>query len=351
MINKIKNISVDQSKISKILVIRLSSIGDVLHCSPIVQKLREHFPKAHIAWVVESLSQDVICNNSNLDEVFVWPRKEWKKEFQKTGDAITLMRRTKDFFDLIKKRNFDLTIDLHGMSRGALIAYWTKAPYRVCLSNAKEMSYLFANICADTNNVLTIQARYLSSLKFLGIDMSDAKMEMPITDEDRKFADSLLQKHNLAPGRFIALNPATSKLTKNWPVGHFAKLGDMISRRLQVPLVLLGSPKDRPLAAAINENMSDCKAVDMSGLMTLKQLGALIEKTGLMVTGDTGPLYMAEALGTPSVSMFSYTDPAYYAPKGHKHIALRAADCTMESISPDEVYQALEILVNKLEIK
>lgn len=350
MLHKIKQTAVDQSKIQKILVIRLSSIGDVLHCSPVAEKLREHFPHAYITWVVESMSADVIRNNSHLDEVLVWPRKEWYKEAKQTGDYRFWIRRTKAFLDQIKQKKFDLTIELQGMLRGGFIAYWSKARYRVCLSDAREMSYLLANICTDMGIPSTVQARYLSSLQFLGIDVAGAKMEMPLAKEEHQFADALLQKHNLIPGRFIAFNPATSQVAKNWPVSYFAALGDMISRRLKIPLVILGAPSDRPLAAAINENMRECKAVDLSGMMTLKQLGAVIKQTGLLVTGDTGPLYMAEAVETPSISMFSYTNPAYYAPKGDKHRALRATDCTMASILPEEVYKVLEELAEKIQL-
>ena len=331
-----------KDRINRILIIRLSSIGDVLHASPVANILRTHFPTAHIAWVVETKSAEVIQGNSNLDEVVIWPRKEWRAEAKKTKNLYRLLKRNRTFLHQLKKQKFDLVLDLQGMSRSALVSLHSGALYRACLSDAREMSSLFYNIEVKLGEPRSVQEKYASIMKCLDIDYTHMlQMEMPITPPDHLFADELLKQYNLAEGQFIIFVPSTSNALKSWPGQYFAKLGENIGEKFGCPIVILGGPGDTEISRTILVGMN-CKGIDLTGLLTLKQVGALMKRCGLVVSGDTGPLYIAEAVGASTVSLFGPTKPEYYGPKGAGHISLRSDDHKTGSILPDQVFQAIE---------
>ena len=120
--------SFDSDSIQRILIIKLSSIGDVIQASPVAEKLRQRYPTAIIDWVVETKSKDVIVGNSYLDEVIVWERKEWTKEAKETGDYRLLFKRLSGFVNNLRQRRYQLAIDLQGLLRSGMLAWLSGAP-------------------------------------------------------------------------------------------------------------------------------------------------------------------------------------------------------------------------------
>ncbi|MBU2704107.1 lipopolysaccharide heptosyltransferase I [Sporomusaceae bacterium BoRhaA] len=353
--------SFNTDKIHRILVIKLSSIGDVIQSSPVADKLRKRYPNAIIDWIVETKSKDVIIGNSNLDEVIVWKRKEWVEELKKTWDYCLFFQRIATIFKHLRQRNYDLAIDLQGLFRSALVAWLSGALWRVCYTDTGEFSPLFANIKIQPNyeRDIHVKYRYVGLLQFLGIDTTNLRMQMPLSSSDREFANNFLTQNSLTSKQYIVLNPATSWQSKCWPADFYAHVGDLIISRLQLPIVILGAPNDQSLVKEIKDKMGK-SAFDLAGQTTLKELATVIEQAALFIGGDTGPLYIAEAIGTATVSIFGPTDPAKHAPIGSQHIALAAQNCKfcykgfcadkrcMLEITPEQVYDAVtQLLPNK----
>ncbi|MBP2662048.1 MAG: glycosyl transferase family 9 [Firmicutes bacterium] len=288
-------------KLPRILILRLSSIGDVLQASPVARELRKAFPSAHISWLVESKSQEVIQDNSNLDSVFVWHRKEWNDEAKKTGDYHALVRKNLAFVKQIRKEKFQVSIDLHGMLRSGLLSYLSGAKYRLCLPTPPEHAEYFANVKVKTEKFPTVFSRYLSVLKEFGIHRTEPEMEMQISLWDERFAMEFMANHGLKERSFFILNPAASQPAKCWPTDKFARLGDMLVDTYQLPILISGAKSDRPLAKKIIAGMRH-KPIDVTGLVNLKQLGAITKQARTFISGDTGPLYIAQAVGTPTVA-------------------------------------------------
>jgi len=353
---------IDYSKITNILIIRLSSIGDVLKCTVVIDKLREQFPNARLSWLVETKSQGVLLGNSNIDEIIVWKRKEWSKEARTTRNYGSFARQLYDFIQEIRQRRFDLVIDLHGLPRSGIVSYLSGAPLRLCYTGARKYSHLWAN-CRVTPNPevnTTVMKHYAGLLAPLRINSHNLHMQMPILPEDRAFAGAFLKESGLRAKSFVILNPSTSWQSKCWPVEYFACLANMITEKYRLPIVITGSLQDVPLVQNLIKQMH-CTPIDVSGKTTLRQLAALSESAGIFISGDTGPLFIAEAVGAATISIFGPTEPDWHAPQGKNHFALSTGSCQcsksfcenkicLTEIKPEQVFAAFEALAQKVDM-
>ncbi|CUH97519.1 hypothetical protein P22_3650 [Propionispora sp. 2/2-37] len=332
-----------QQTLPRILIIRLSSIGDVLQASPVARELRKAFPSAYISWLVESKSQEVIEGNSNLDNVFVWPRKEWISEAEKSSDYLALVKKNLALVKQLRREKIQVSIDLHGMLRSGLLSFLSGAAYRLCLPDPPEPAGHFANVNVKAEYFPTVFARYLSVLKECGIPKAEPEMEMPLSLCDEQFAMDFMVKHALKERNFFILNPATSKPSKCWPADNYAKLGDMLAETYRSPILLFGAQSDSPLTQKVIAGMTH-EPIDVTGLVNLKQLGAITKRARTFISGDTGPLYIAQALGTPTVAIFGPTNADYYSIGRNNHIFIQGRDGRTDNVTALEVYHAVKQL-------
>jgi len=347
-----------------ILLIRLSSIGDVLHCTPVARTLREQFPKAKISWLVGETSQDILHGNPYLDEIIVWQREKWEREVRK-GSLLKGYQNFRLLEKILREGEFDVAIDMHGLLLTGLIAWRSGAQMRIGFAKAKEGSPLFYTHRVQSNSPLPIVEHYLQLLQPLGVVKLLTETTMPIYQEHQDFAEQILDAHHIKKDdTIIALNPSTSWVTKCWPADYFVQLTDLLMKRLNVKVIILGAPSDMPLVDKITNNSSE-KVINLAGKTNLKELAAVIQKTNLFIGGDTGPLHIAAAVGTPTISLFGPTNPRIYAPAGVDHVAIASkVSCRychsrrckelicMEEIDPLDVYQAaLQIIKRRIENK
>jgi len=327
----------------KILIIRLSSIGDVLHASTVAQAIKKHFPHSRISWVVETKAKDVIEGNRNLEHVFVWQRKEWNGEAKKTGDYYTLIKRNLNFISMIRQQRFDIVIDLQGMYRSDFISYASGAKHRFCLPNPPELC-IGANIRTKSRVFSNVYERYLSVLTYFGIESVQPIMEMPLTLAEEHFAQNFMISHSLQSQKFIIFNPSSTIQSKCWPLDNFAQLGDSLAAEFKIPIVIFGAANDKYMAQTIATQMNN-PIIDATGTMTLKQLGAVAQQAGLFISGDTGPLYIAQALKVPTLALFGSTKAEYYHLDQHNQIALQGKDRSIRNITVNEVFQAVRLIL------
>jgi lipopolysaccharide heptosyltransferase I len=341
----------------KILLIRLSSIGDVLHGTPVAKTLREHFPSAEISWIVGEKSQDILHGNPYLDKIILWQREQWEKELRQGA-----WRKGYENFRFLERQlrleQYDLTIDMQGLLLTGLIGWRSGAKTRIGFAQAKEGSPLFYTHRVETKEPMPIVNHYLQLLKPLGINQVSTSMVMPVAAEHNKFADNLFISNGITKDdTVVILNPATSWITKCWPAAYFSILGNLLQQKLKVKIILLGAPGDIPLLDSIISGISGA-VINLAGKTNLKELAAVIQKAQVFIGGDTGPLHIAAAVGTPTISLFGPTNPSTYAPLGEKHVAIVSeADCRfcfkrkcanlicMEKIMPDDVCLAAQKLL------
>jgi 3-deoxy-D-manno-octulosonic-acid transferase len=306
----------------RFLVIRLSSIGDVLHCTPVVRELKQAFPTAHITWVVGRGAADLLKANPYIDEVYVWPREKWEDHMRhgRFAEAWKLWQQLR--LDL-RARNFDIVLDVHGLFLSGMVALASGAKRRIGLSNTRELNSLFmTEIAPAAEHEQHIIQRYLSILQPFGIKPGSYNMTLELTKPDLDFADQFLDSAGIKPQQqLVALIPATTWAAKNWPPEYFAELADALAQHVRV--MLCGGPADRYLAQQVLQKTS-APVIDAVGQTNLPQLAALLKKATVVVTGDTGPLHMAIAMGVPTVSIFGPTNPKRFGPLVQGHSVLEA---------------------------
>ena len=336
---------------NRILIVKLSAIGDVLMATPVAKALRAAFPESHIAWIVENKSADVVLGNPHLDEVIVWDRN-------KGGNVLASAARfTKGLFGLRRKlrsRRFDVCVDLQGLLRSGVVCVASGARRRIGYSDAAEGSaHLYHEKHDPGGEEVNAQQRNLDILKTLGVESTDTAMYMPIEDRDREFADDFFNRENLADKRTVAFLPATTWVNKHWTSDGWSGVADLIGEKYDAKPLILGSKADVALAQRIADG-ARCKPVISAGQTTLKQAGALMKKSTAVIGVDTGLLHMAVALDKPVVGLFGASAWRCFLKKDNfvwvakdfpcspcrRHPICKNIDC-MEAITPQDVDDAV----------
>ena len=305
-----------------IAIIRLSSIGDVLHCTPVARAIKKAYPSCRLTWIVGAVSTGVLVGNPYIDEVYVWSREHWEKLLRqyRFQEAIQYWRQLRD--DLHERR-VDIALDVHGIFISGLATIATGASRRVGLANTKEFNSFFTT---DTTprlpgDIHVIQ-RYLSVLRLLNIPDDGYDMTLIVSPEGQQFADQFLRHAHYNPARkLIAINLGTTWATKNWPVDYFATTAANLYRDGQI--LLCGSPGDHRLAENFI-HQAGIPVINAVGQTQLPEFAGLLSRCDVLLTGDTGPLHMAVALKIPTVSIFGPTNPAVYGPLSPEHIVLKS---------------------------
>jgi lipopolysaccharide heptosyltransferase II len=283
----------------RILILKLSAIGDCLIASPVARAVRQQFPEAHIAWAVQDKAKAVVEGNPDLDEVLVW-RGGWKGALKLAGE--------------VRARKFDVILNLQPQFKSAPILALGGVKIRVVTSRADPSSRFLSNrIVPIPENQPHASEQYLRVAHAIGIPL-DARPEMrlPLSAEERDWANSfLIQNNRNADKKLVALNPASLRLIKAWPPEQWKCLVTLMTSEGIQPLVI-GGPKDIELASAVAAIAPD--AIMAAGKTNLKQLGALLERCDLLVSADTGPMHIGAAAGTKILALFGPTDPALTGP-------------------------------------
>lgn len=353
--------ALELQKVERILLLKPSSLGDVIHAMPTASAIKRRYPEKHLSWVVEEESAPVIQESLCLDDVLVLPRKRWQRDLLDPSRIGSTLREAGVFLRELRERRYDLAIDLQGLLKSGFLALASGARFRVGLEGSREGSYLFMThrvpIADGPEHAVD---RYLRVATYLGAD--GEKKEFPIrwSIKEEERVEAFL--HGSSRPR-IVLHPAARWKTKLWDTGRFAALGDMLVNRLGASLLITGGPEDLPLVKGIAEGMRS-RAFILAGRTSLKELAALLVRGDLMITLDSGPMHLGAALGTPVIALFGPTDPQRTGPYGEGHqVIRREIPCSpcfrrrcpipdegacMKSISVEEVFERVfEVLRRK----
>jgi lipopolysaccharide heptosyltransferase I len=353
----------------KILMIRLSAVGDVVRTLPALTCLRRAYPEAHIAWVVEEASHDVLKDQPDLDGTLIFPRKKLTRlllhpdEFGQARAALVSFARA------LKDARFDLVIDFQGTFKSAMLARMTGAPRLLGLGrgHAREMSHLFyTDRLALPREKMSRVERGLALVAHLGIDVREATAGIPDRPEDAAYIETFLAA--LARGASgdasmpAVIFPGTSRAQshKRYPPAHFARAADLVSQRTGSPVVVAWGPGEEDLAAEVVSEMRAPAALSPS--LTLGQLTALIRRSRVFLAGDTGPMHIAWMIGTPVVAVYGPTDPVVNHPGGEfSAVAYDKVFCSpcrnrgciartcLENLDPAKVADAALTVITKAE--
>ena len=293
----------------RILIIKPSAIGDVVHALPVLNLLRRKWPEAHISWLVTPACAGLLERHPQLDEVIRFDRKEFGRGWRSPRVALDLLR----FMWSLRARRFDLVVDLQGLFRSGWMALETFAPVRVGPANAREGAWLFYThrVRTGSDEQHAIE-RYLTIAQALGCERGPVEFHFAVDDDDRAAVAAMVPT-----GPYAVLMPGANWATKQWPVERFAALVEPVRRRFGLESVVAGGPDVSGLARQIPG------AIDLAGKTNLRQLVALLERAALVVANDSGPMHIAAALGRPLVTPYGPTNPVRTGPFGRLDSVVR----------------------------
>ncbi len=335
----------------RILIVKLSAIGDVLMATPAAKAIRTAYPDSYLAWIVEKKSADIVLGNPYVDEVIVWDRTRGAKG---VAGAPRFVGGLFELRVLLRSRRFDAVVDLQGLLRSAVVCLISGARRRIGFSDAGEGACCLYHDKYDPGGDDTnAQQRNLDILKLIGVESTDRVMHMAVTEDDRLFAEKFFEESDLRGRRVVGFCPATTWPNKHWTPEGWSRVASMLDERYGVTPLIFGSRADIPLARTISDGAAH-KCVISAGRTSLKQAGALMEKCLAVIGVDTGLLHMSVALDRPSVGLFGASAWRCFLKKENfiwvakdfpcspcrRHPTCKNTDC-MRAIEPDDVVDAV----------
>jgi heptosyltransferase-1 len=301
------------SRHPRILLVKLSSFGDVLHALPTLEALRDAYPLAHITWLVEAAYAPLLSGHPALNEVWVAPRLR-PAEFLSGSNPATLMT----LLQQLRSRPFDLVVDVQGLLKSAVWVALAKSPRKVGYDRTRELSYL-----ALTERVPPFDPeahavrRYLNLAHYLGAP--------PASPSFRLGLDAAADIAALIPGEanrpLAVLHPGARWASKLWPLASWARLAEWLQDQ-GFQVAVTGSRADQSLATDIL-SQSRAPLLNLAGRTSLAELAGVLRRARLAVTTDTGAMHLAAALGTPVTALFGPTAPWRTGPFGDGHQVVR----------------------------
>ena len=334
--------------LKNILIIKPSSLGDIVLALPALTALRKSFPDAKISWLIRPEFAPLLANHPHLTEIIPFDRKFLGKAWFHPGASGSLLSLIKR----LRRAEFDAVIDFQGLFRTASLAWLSGCKKRFGIAGAREFAPLFyTHKIKQTKDCIHVVDYYLKIIKAAGATELDVEFILPEHPEAADSVGRLLESHDISPDNYVVLVPGSAHKDKRWPVERFAELAERISSQFGLPIVATGDSGE----AALIEKLKDLAKVpvaNIAGKTSLSELVVLLNNAGLVVSNDTGPGHIAAALSTPLVLMFSWSNPARIAPykrieclvarepfsRGHK-IKSRDPKHNVDTITVDEVYK------------
>jgi lipopolysaccharide heptosyltransferase II len=314
------------SPFRRILIIKPSSLGDVIHALPVLHGLRRRFPDARIDWLLSSALIDLLDGHPDLDDIIPFDRKR----FARVGWSLGVTREFIRFVRELRARRYDLIIDLQGLFRSGFMAWAAGASVRLGFADARELGWIFCNrrLRPPSREIHAAQRNYLVAAP-LGFDDLPMTCDLPITDAERRRAGEMLTAAGVSTRRpIVAIAPGARWETKRWPPESFAALTDRLARDAGAQIVLLGGADETSLGDAIAAQ-SSAPVADLIGKTTLRELVAIVRAADLVVTNDSGTKDIAAALNRPLVCVYGPTSEIRTGPMlGRGRVVRRTLDCS-----------------------
>ena len=309
----------------RVLVIKLSSLGDIVHTLPAVAALRKQFPSSQLYWLVKSEWASILEGNPNIDEVLSvdisW--KNWPRLISR-----------------LRQLRCDLVVDFQGLFRTGLLGILSGARRRIGFSQAREgAAWMYTHrvsIPGDQGvpwRLLAVHAvdRNLSIVNDLGADITCPTFHLPGLEEDQTYIHDVLSGADIkSHEHVIALAPWSRMAIKAWPLARFVEVAKVLLERPSVRVVLLGGPLEESFASEF-ASLESQGLVNLVGKLSLRQLPVLLRRVKLVVGNDSSLIHLAAGVGTRVLAIFGPTHPKATGPYPlNRHSVL----CTSLPCSP-----------------
>jgi len=347
----------------RILILRLSAVGDVLRTLPAAMALKEYLPSSHIAWVVEEPSKTLLESQPEINQVILLPRKRWTEGMRSVGKVWKTFKEMGQFVLELRKEKFDLVLDFHGIVKSGMIAFLSGSPKRIGYDrkSSKEGNFLFSNIKVRLpREKISRYQRNFALLKGLGLEVKDFQARLHIPQRDKEYVESFFIELNPPLRRpSIAIHAGTNPKAafKKWIPGHYAQLADRLIRELGATVIFTWGPGELASVEAIRKEMME-QSVLGPETESLTQLGELFKHCDLYLGGDTGPMHIASLMGTPVLVIYGPTDPVFHEPLGRHKKVMKDVGCNpcrnrsckdlkcLKSVTVDDVFKATKEILS-----
>ncbi len=339
----------------KILIIRLSAIGDVVRVLPAATAIRQAYPSAQIDWVVESAATDILQENPSIDQVFV---------FERTPHMIQSIARFLSLQSLLRDQRYDIAFDFHGIFKSGLLLFATRAARRISFAppRARELSHRFANerilLSSPIMNRVDENLELCNTVIESDIDSSLSGYIDKQINED---VFAAITKQRSRKPWFVLLHAPVDRPEKRWPNNRFAELVNLLLADGRFDVALTHGPGQENMLAPILAGC-DHRPIVPPPCATLREFAALVSMASLYIGVDTGPMHIAAAVGTPVIAVFGGTDPRMHSPVGAPskvlggvtlskstgRVPLEEAQRVLESVSSVSVFRAAVDLLDRI---
>lgn len=322
----------------KILILKPSSLGDVIQALPVLRLLKRHRPDSEVYWWLETSLAPLLEGDPDLAGVIRFDRHRWRhpRHWLEAWDSIREIR----------AHRFDWVIDLQSLARSGLFAWLANGDLTIGLADPREGAPGFFDVAVPRP---AAQAHavdwYLAVLPSLGVPVHRDFEWLP---ERTVVAASLRDKWDVAGHRWVALQPGARWENKRWPAGHFA---DLVRRAAaawpDVRFAILGSASERSLGQHIAGAAPD-RCLNLAGGLALAEMIEWLRVSEALVSNDTGPMHVAAALGKPVLALFGPTEPRRTGPYGQLDHVLRhplpCAPCMKDSCRLETPFECLRAI-------
>ena len=330
-----------------IALIKLSSLGDVVHALPIAATLRARVPDARVTWIVESREAAVLRDHPALDQLVPIDTRRWRRA-RGLGDVVDVVRAVARARRGLRQARFDVALDLQGLIKSGLITAATRAPLRigfVARRCREPLGALFTNRRVQPPAAARhVVDQYLALLGPLGVTDPVREFRLPVEPASESRADDFLAAHGLKPGRrLVVLNPGSRRPDKRWPEERFRALAERLTEDAAADVLVMWGPGEEAAGRLIAPG-GRARAV-LGPPTNLYDLLAFLRRASVLVAADTGPLHLAAALGTPCVGLYGPTSAVRNGPYGTGHRSLQAPGGRVVAIEVEAVFHAVTDLL------
>jgi len=313
-----------------ILIIKLSSIGDVVHALPFLEVLKNGCPDSKIDWLIEEEASQVISEHPAINRIIISKRKVWEKEILNPLKFMKVFSEAVGFYKELRSSSYDIVVDLQGLFRSGFLTALSRGKRKIGMSGGREGASFFLKeppVPVDYNQHAI--DRYLKVAAYLGCDTGRFGGEIPVSEEDKKNAEKLIPSAG-EDKKIIAVNPMAKWKTKLWDADKFSELALSLEKELDCRVIFTGSSQDRAIIDEMIKHMGNAAGpVNLAGRTSLKELAYLYSRCLALVCTDTGPMHIAAAMGCRVVALFGPTSPLRTGPYGTGHKVIRSGiDCS-----------------------
>ncbi|OLC11979.1 MAG: lipopolysaccharide heptosyltransferase I [Candidatus Rokubacteria bacterium 13_1_40CM_69_27] len=326
-----------------IALVKLSSLGDVVHALPVAATLRARLPGVRLSWIVERREATLLVGHPGLDEVLTVDTRLWRRARSARGiagaaGAVGRLRRR------LEAGRFDVALDLQGLLKSGLLVRLTRAPIRIGFNAGfcrEPLSALFTNRrVTPPPEAAHVVDQYLALLEPLGVRERVVEFNLPSDPGAETRIDDFFAAAGLKPrNRVVVLNPGAGRRNKRWPTERFRALAMWLADEAAAHVLVVWGPGEEAAARAIVAEPATGRRV-LAPDTTLYDLMAVLRRASLLVAGDTGPLHLAAALGTPCVGIYGPTRAERNGPYGAGHRVLQGPGGRVDAVGIEAVFAA-----------